>query len=78
MAKNNDTCACTTCGYEWKKGLHGGHSCSVALLIKLKKLRSFIEIQALPILTLAADDYPLSSAAKMALTDAKALLSETK
>ena len=78
MAKNDDTCACCTCGYEWKRGLHGGHSCADRLLLKVNKLRSFIEIQALPALILAADDYPLSSAAKMALTDAKALLSETK
>ena len=78
MAKNKDMCACCTCGYEWKRGLHGGHSCAETLLNKVKKLRSFVEVQALPIITLAADDYPLSSAAKMALTDAKALLNETK
>ena len=42
MAKNDDTCACCTCGYEWKRGLHGGHSCSDTLLIKVKSLNDHV------------------------------------
>ena len=29
---------CHTCGYVWKTGRHGGHSCSVLLLERIKKL----------------------------------------
>ena len=35
MSENDEMCACCTCGYEWKKGLHGGHNCATYLQKKI-------------------------------------------
>ncbi len=37
---NPDTHTCYTCGYVWKHGTHGGHSCSDRLLLKLGELEA--------------------------------------
>lgn len=34
-----DTCKCLTCGYEWKKGISGAHSCVDNLLKTIQKLK---------------------------------------
>ena len=40
--ENDNICSCTTCGYQWKRGLHGGHSCSESLNKKINKAKELI------------------------------------
>jgi len=37
---NPEVCQCGTCGYEWKHGTHGGHSCTDTLSAKISALES--------------------------------------
>lgn len=34
--------SCATCGYTWRHGQHGGHSCSQYLLEHIKELRHLL------------------------------------
>lgn len=34
--------SCCTCGYKWRHGHHGGHSCVERLLEQIKKLKLII------------------------------------
>jgi hypothetical protein len=36
--KDPNIIRCCTCGYTWERGQHGGHSCSDALLKKLRAM----------------------------------------
>jgi len=37
---NLEMCQCGTCGYEWKLGVHGGHSCTDTLSARIAALES--------------------------------------
>ena len=41
-----DTCTCLTCGYEWKKGVSGDHSCVDNLLKQIDKLKEQIPMKS--------------------------------
>ena len=38
MNYEEKTCTCCTCGYQWERGQHGGHSCSEHLKTRLDYL----------------------------------------
>lgn len=40
---NLETHSCCTCGYTWKHGEHGGHTCSTLLLKKIETLGSLLD-----------------------------------
>lgn len=40
---NPETHTCPDCGYVWKHGQHGGHSCSKRLKARIRKLEWKIE-----------------------------------
>ena len=39
---NPEYCTCPTCGYKWKTGHHGGHSCSERLVTQNQRLKTII------------------------------------
>jgi len=39
-----EMCRCSSCGYEWRKGMSGKHSCSIQLQGKLNRLTDVLMV----------------------------------
>lgn len=39
-----EMCRCSSCGYEWRRGLSGKHSCSINLQDKLNRLTDALKV----------------------------------
>ena len=39
-----EMCRCSSCGYEWRRGMSGKHSCSINLQDKLNRLTDALKV----------------------------------